>query len=218
MEELLVIDKILDFLVPVKLRGKRMGILMERGVKLLFLCVVILVSAEIILRKTIDAIGDTNQWSYAIGYMVLYSLIAVVIYALVMGGVNMLISSVADMKREQVVKEEAKTPEKSELKHKIFTDKLDADACLKYISENAELFSDGKSMAVLFEVMEGNNYVICTRADFHKLIKMVLPKAVKYKMFTGSCSDLGKYKKENPDDYQEIYNEIYNELRKFVKK
>ena len=84
MEELLVIDKILDFLVPVKLRGKRMGILMERGVKLLFLCVVTLVSAEIILRKTIDAIGDTNQWSYAIGYMVLYSLIAVVIYALVM--------------------------------------------------------------------------------------------------------------------------------------
>ena len=130
----------------------------------------------------------------------------------------MLISTVADMKREQVVKEEAKTPEKSELKHKIFTDKLDADACLKYISENAELFSEGKSLAVLFEVMEGNNYVICTRADFHKLIKMVLPKAVKYKMFTGSCSDLGKYKKENPDDYQEIYNEIYNELRKFVKK
>ena len=35
MDELLVIDKILDFLVPVKLRGKRMGVLMERGVKLL---------------------------------------------------------------------------------------------------------------------------------------------------------------------------------------
>lgn len=218
MDELLVIDKILDFIVPVKLRGKNMGVLMERGVKIMFLVVVAVIAIERILRKTIEAIGDTNQWSYAIGYMVLYSLIAVVIYALVMGGVNMLISTVAYMKREQVVKEEAKTPEKSELKHKIFTDKLDADACLKYISENAELFSDGKSLAVLFEVMEGNNYVICTRADFHKLIKMVLPKAVKYKMFTGSCSDLGKYKKENPDDYQEIYNEIYNELRKFVKK
>lgn len=218
MEELLVIDKILDFLVPVKLRGKRMSVLMERGVKLLFLSVVAVIGVERILRKTIDAIGDTNQWSYAIGYMALYLFVGVLIYALVMGSVNMLISTVADMKRDQVVKEEAKTPEKSELKHKIFTDKLDADACLKYISENAELFSDGKSLAVLFEVMEGNNYVICTRADFHKLIKMVLPKAVKYKMFTGSCSDLGKYKKENPDDYQEIYNEIYNELRKFVKK
>lgn len=105
MDELLVIDKILDFLVPVKLRGKRMGILMERGVKLLFLCVVTLVSAEIILRKTIDAIGDTNQWSYAIGYMALYSFIAVVIYAIVMGGVNMLISTIADMKREIIVTE-----------------------------------------------------------------------------------------------------------------
>ena len=61
MDELLVIDKILDFLVPVKLRGKRMGILMERGVKLMFLCVVTLVSAEIILRKTIDAIGEETQ-------------------------------------------------------------------------------------------------------------------------------------------------------------
>lgn len=105
MDELLVIDKILDFLVPVKLRGKRMGILMERGVKLLFLCIVTLVSAEIILRKTIDAIGDTNQWSYAIGYMALYSFIAVVIYAIVMGGVNMLISTIADMKREIIVTE-----------------------------------------------------------------------------------------------------------------
>ena len=32
MDELLVIDKILDILVPVKLRGKRMGVLMERRV------------------------------------------------------------------------------------------------------------------------------------------------------------------------------------------
>ena len=38
-----MIDKILDFIVPVKLRGKHMGVLMERGVKLLFLCVVTLV-------------------------------------------------------------------------------------------------------------------------------------------------------------------------------
>ena len=38
MDELLVIDKILDFIVPVKLRGKHMGVLMERGVKLLKRC------------------------------------------------------------------------------------------------------------------------------------------------------------------------------------
>lgn len=31
MDELLVIDKTLDFIVPVKLRGKHMGVLMERG-------------------------------------------------------------------------------------------------------------------------------------------------------------------------------------------
>ena len=110
-----------------------MGILMERGVKLLFLCVVILVSAEIILRKTIDAIGDTNQWSYAIGYMVLYSLIAVVIYALVMGGVNMLISTVADMKREQVVKEEAKIPEKFGIFRYIFQTGIRIQFVCKYL-------------------------------------------------------------------------------------
>ena len=51
MEELLVIDKILDFLVPVKLRGKRMSVLMERGVKLLFLSVVAVIGVERILRK-----------------------------------------------------------------------------------------------------------------------------------------------------------------------
>lgn len=62
-----MIDKILDFIVPVKLRGKHMGVLMERGVKLLFLGVVTVIVAEGILRKTIDAIGDTNQWSYPSG-------------------------------------------------------------------------------------------------------------------------------------------------------
>ena len=77
-----MIDKILDILVSVKLRGKRMGVLMERGVKIMFLVVVAVIAIERILRKTIDAIGDTNQWTYAIGYMVLYSFIAVVIYAL----------------------------------------------------------------------------------------------------------------------------------------
>ena len=56
-----MIDKILDILVPVKLRGKRMGVLMERGVTLLFLGVVTVIAAEGILRKTIEAIGDTNQ-------------------------------------------------------------------------------------------------------------------------------------------------------------
>ena len=102
MEELLVIDKILDILVPVKLRGKRMGVLMERGVKLLFLGVVTVIAAEGILRKTIEAIGDTNQWSYAIGCMMLYLFITIMIYALVMGGINMLISTISDMKREKV--------------------------------------------------------------------------------------------------------------------
>ena len=105
MEELLVIDKILDFLVPVKLRGKRMSVLMERGVKLLFLSVVAVIGVERILRKTIDAIGDTNQWSYAIGYMALYLFVGVLIYALVMGSVNMLISTLIDMKREKGVEE-----------------------------------------------------------------------------------------------------------------
>ena len=105
MEELLVIDKILDFLVPVKLRGKRMSVLMERGVKLLFLSVVAVIGVERILRKTIDAIGDTNQWSYAIGYMALYLFVGVLIYALVMGCVNMFISTVVDMKREKGVEE-----------------------------------------------------------------------------------------------------------------
>ena len=62
-----MIDKTLDFIVPVKLRGKHMGVLMERGVKLLFLGVVTVIVAEGILRKTIDAIGDTNQWSYPSG-------------------------------------------------------------------------------------------------------------------------------------------------------
>ena len=102
MEELLVIDKILDFIVPVKLRGKHMGVLMERGVKLLFLGVVTVIAAEGILRKTIEAIGDTNQWSYAIGCMMLYLFITIMIYALVMGGINMLISTISDMKREKV--------------------------------------------------------------------------------------------------------------------
>ena len=103
MDELLVIDKILDILVPVKLRGKRMGVLMERGVKLLFLGVVTVIAAEGILRKTIEAIGDTNQWSYAIGCMMLYLFITIMIYALVMGGINMFISMISDMKRERVV-------------------------------------------------------------------------------------------------------------------
>ena len=105
MEELLVIDKILDILVPVKLRGKRMGVLMERGVKIMFLVVVAVIAIERILRKTIDAIGDTNQWSYAIGYMMLYLFIAIIIYGLVMGGINMLISTISDMKREKVGEE-----------------------------------------------------------------------------------------------------------------
>ena len=60
MDELLVIDKIIDFIVPVKLRGKHMGVLMERGVKLLFLGVVTVIAAEGILRKTIEAIGDRS--------------------------------------------------------------------------------------------------------------------------------------------------------------
>ena len=98
-----MIDKILDILVPVNLRGKRMSVLMERGVKLLFLGVVIVIAAEGILRKTIEAIGDTNQWSYAIGCMMLYLFITIMIYALVMGGINMLISTMSDMKRERVV-------------------------------------------------------------------------------------------------------------------
>ena len=102
MNELLVIDKIMDILVPVKLRGKRMGVLMERGVKIMFLVVVAVIAIERILRKTIDAIGDTNQWSYAIGYMMLYLFIAIIIYGLVMGGINMLISTISDMKREKV--------------------------------------------------------------------------------------------------------------------
>ena len=103
MNEILVIDKILDILVPVKLRGKRMGVLMERGVKIMFLVVVAVIAIERILRKTIDAIGDTNQWSYAIGYMMLYLFITIMIYALVMGGINMFISMISDMKRERVV-------------------------------------------------------------------------------------------------------------------
>ena len=94
-----MIDKILDILVPVNLRGKRMSVLMERGVKIMFLVVVAVIAIERILRKTIDAIGDTNQWSYAIGYMMLYLFITVLIYGLVMGGINMLISTMADMKR-----------------------------------------------------------------------------------------------------------------------
>ena len=100
-----MIDKILDFLVPVKLRGKCMNVLMERGVKLLFLSVVAVIGVERILRKTIDAIGDTNQWSYAIGYMALYLFVGVLIYALVMGCVNMFISTIVDMKREKGVEE-----------------------------------------------------------------------------------------------------------------
>ena len=100
-----MIDKILDILVPVKLRGKRMGVLMERGVKIMFLVVVAVIAIERILRKTIDAIGDTNQWSYAIGYMMLYLFITVVIYGLVMGGINMLISTISDMKREKAGEE-----------------------------------------------------------------------------------------------------------------
>ena len=32
-----MIDKILDFIVPVKLRGKHMGVVMESGVKIMFL-------------------------------------------------------------------------------------------------------------------------------------------------------------------------------------
>ena len=88
MNELLVIDKILDILVPVKLRGKRMSVLMERGVKIMFLVVVAVIAIERILRKTIDAIGDTNQWSYAFGYIILYLFIAVMIYGLVMGGIS----------------------------------------------------------------------------------------------------------------------------------
>ena len=103
MDELLVIDKILDFIVPVKLRGKHMGVLMERGVKLLFLGVVTVIAAEGILRKTIEAIGDTNRWSYAIGCMMLYLFITIMIYALLMGGINMFISMISDMKRERVV-------------------------------------------------------------------------------------------------------------------
>jgi hypothetical protein len=103
MDELLVIDKILDFIVPVKLRGKHMGVLMERGVKLLFLGVVAVIAIERILRKTIEAIGDTNQWSYAIGCMMLYLFITIMIYALVMGGINMFISMISDMKHERVV-------------------------------------------------------------------------------------------------------------------
>ena len=91
MEELLVIDKILDILVPVKLRGKRMGVLMERGVKIMFLVVVAVIAIERILRKTIDAIGDTNQWSYAIGYMMLYLFITVLIYGLVRDSVTKLL-------------------------------------------------------------------------------------------------------------------------------
>ena len=98
-----MIDKILDILVPVKLRGKRMSVLMERGVKIVFLVVVAVIAIERILRKTIDAIGDTNQWSYAIGYMMLYLFITVLIYGLVMGGINMLISTISDKKREMVV-------------------------------------------------------------------------------------------------------------------
>ena len=98
-----MIDKILDFIVPVKLRGKHMGVLMERGVKLLFLGVVTVIAAEGILRKTIEAIGDTNRWSYAIGCMMLYLFITIMIYALVMGGINMFISMISDMKRERVV-------------------------------------------------------------------------------------------------------------------
>lgn len=100
-----MIDKILDILVPVKLRGKRMGVLMERGVKILFLVVVAVIAIERILRKTIEAIGDTNQWSYAIGYMMLYLFITVLIYGLVMGGINMLISTISDMKREKAGEE-----------------------------------------------------------------------------------------------------------------
>lgn len=103
MDELLVIDKILDFIVPVKLRGKHMGVVMERGVKIMFLGVVAVIAAEGILWKTIEAIGDTNQWSYAIGCMMLYLFITIMIYALVMGGINMLISMISDMKRERVV-------------------------------------------------------------------------------------------------------------------
>ena len=111
MNEILVIDKILDILVPVKLRGKRMGVLMERGVKIMFLVVVAVIAIERILRKTIDAIGDTNQWSYAIGYMMLYLFITVVIYGLVMGGINMLISTISDMKREKVSEENSDVQE-----------------------------------------------------------------------------------------------------------
>ena len=71
--------------------------------KLLFLGVVTVIAAEGILRKTIEAIGDTNQWSYAIGCIMLYLFITVVIYGLVMAGINMLISTISDMKRERVV-------------------------------------------------------------------------------------------------------------------
>ena len=98
-----MIDKILDFIVPVKLRSKHMGVVMERGVKIMFLVVVAVIAIERILRKTIEAIGDTNQWSYAIGCMLLYLFITIMIYALVMGGINMFISMISDMKRERVV-------------------------------------------------------------------------------------------------------------------
>ena len=80
-----------------------MGVVMERGVKIMFLGVVAVIAAEGILRKTIEAIGDTNQWSYAIGCMMLYLFITIMIYALVMGGINMFISMISDMKRERVV-------------------------------------------------------------------------------------------------------------------
>ena len=77
----------------------------------MFLVVVAVIAIERILRKTIDAIGDTNQWSYAIGYMMLYLFVTVVIYGLVMGGINMLISTISDMKREKVSEENSDVQE-----------------------------------------------------------------------------------------------------------
>lgn len=131
MNEILVIDKILDILVPVKLRGKRMGVLMERGVKIMFLVVVAVIAIERILRKTIDAIGDTNQWSYAIGYMMLYLFITVLIYGLVMGGINMLISTISDMKREKAGEENPDVQEPNEaLEEESKTVVAEADAPL----------------------------------------------------------------------------------------
>ena len=222
------VDRVLDWIVPIRLSGKWMNVEVERGVKIMLSFILLATIPTHAISKTLEVVPPDAADSLVWTKFSLYLLCDIIVYVGIVAGFLLLKPFVLELIEVPLPihsKPQPSEPE-SELRdlpsmtvNTYFSNAIKEPALKAFIKTNPNRFSSGEDMAIFYLLMTEKSYIGTSKKDFHNFISSLID-CVGYTQLSNACAKVKTILHDKWHDANEEmaskYQDLWEDLQIFI--